>query len=218
MELFITTIKFPEISLATRDAHKLRGYFGDLFRDYSPLLHNHLETGENRYAYPLVQYKVIDNIPYLVGVNEGGELLINLFLKINELRINDVVYPVFHKNIDNIKYDINVTEELFQYKFKTLWMALNQENFRLYNTANGSEKKEMLDNILKGNILSFFTGMGYHIEKRIILTATLMEKETKFKDKNMIAFSGSFVTNVRLPDFIGLGKAVSRGFGVIIKN
>jgi hypothetical protein len=74
-----TIIRFPEIQLATRDAHKLRGYFGNMFQEYSPLLHNHLESGESAYRYPLVQYKVINRIPTLVGLNEGADLLINLF-------------------------------------------------------------------------------------------------------------------------------------------
>ena len=57
--LHLTTIRFPEIALRTRDAHKLRGYFGNLFQEHSPLLHNHWEDGTSRYAYPLVQYKVV---------------------------------------------------------------------------------------------------------------------------------------------------------------
>ena len=77
-----TLIRFPEIALATRDAHKLRGFFGDLFREHSPLLHNHFEDGSLRYAYPLVQYKVIDGVPMLVGFGEGSRLLIELFIKI----------------------------------------------------------------------------------------------------------------------------------------
>ena len=68
-------IQFPEITLKTRDAHKLRGYFGNLFKEYSPLLHNHYETGELRYKYPLVQYKVLDKVPTLVAIKEGAQLL-----------------------------------------------------------------------------------------------------------------------------------------------
>jgi len=30
-------IRFPEINLRTRDAHKLRGYFGNLFKEKSEL-------------------------------------------------------------------------------------------------------------------------------------------------------------------------------------
>ena len=34
----------------------------------------------------------------------------------------------------------------------------------------------------------------------------------------MQAFSGSFVTNVSLPDGIGLGKSVARGYGAVLSE
>lgn len=74
-------IQFPEIELRTRDAHKLRGYFGNLFKEHSPLLHNHWENGSVRYRYPTVQYKVIDKVPMLIGIEEGAELLPQLFFE-----------------------------------------------------------------------------------------------------------------------------------------
>src|SRR3989337_1593190 len=95
-----TLIRFPDIRLATRDAHKLRGYFGELFKERSPLLHNHFEDGSLRYKYPLVQYKVVNEVPMLVGLNDGAKLLTELFLKIQELNINGHTYPVFQKNLD----------------------------------------------------------------------------------------------------------------------
>ncbi|MAN25796.1 MAG: DNA repair protein, partial [Mesonia sp.] len=66
-ELQICRIKFPEIKLQTRDAHKLRGYFGNLFKQQSPILHNHYEDGRFRYKYPSVQYKIINKVPTLIG-------------------------------------------------------------------------------------------------------------------------------------------------------
>jgi len=107
---------------------------------------------------------------------------------------------------------------LIQYNFETLWMGLNQKNFRLYLQLSREEKKELLKKTLTGNILSFFKGIDYFAENKIMLTANLSEKETKFKDKIMIAFSGNFTTNTLLPDYIGIGKSVSRGFGCIVRN
>ena len=95
-----TIIRFPEIELRTRDAHKLRGYFGNLFREKSELLHNHMGNGELKYEYPKVQYKVLDGTPVLVGIREGAELLTQLFLKIRELNIDGRVFPVHQKNIE----------------------------------------------------------------------------------------------------------------------
>ena len=213
-----TIIRFPEIKLATRDAHKLRGYFGNLFKEHSPLLHNHLESGENNYHYPLVQYKVVKNTPMLVGINKGGELLTTLFLKIKELNISGHIYPVYHKNIENKVYEINVIDDLTQYNFETLWMGLNQKNYEIYSLSSEEDKNKLLKKILIGNILSFYKGIDFFTDKKIMLTLNYKEKKTKFKDKTMIAFAGNFTTNAFLPDYIGLGKAVSRGFGVITKK
>src|SRR3954453_2232129 len=106
--LHTTTITFPEIQLQARDAHKLRGYFGNLFREHSPLLHNHLESGESAYRYPLVQYKVLDGTPTLVGLNEGADLLISLFLNIKVLEIGGRSYPVLQKNIESKTVNIRL--------------------------------------------------------------------------------------------------------------
>lgn len=216
MQLHQTIIKFPEIELKTRDAHKLRGYFGNFFKEHSPLLHNHFEDGSLRYAYPLVQYKVIENTPYLVGLAEGAKLLIELFLKIKQIDLEGVHYPILSKNITNKIFELNNTNELFEYRFVTLWMALNENNYRKY--IKNSQEEKLLRTILTGNILSFYKGIGYWTKQEILLKTRLEERKTKFKDQSMLAFSGSFVCNATLPDYIGLGKAVSRGFGTILLN
>ena len=118
MQITQTTIQFPEIQLQTRDAHKLRGYFGNLFKEHSPLLHNHYENGKTRYAYPLVQYKVIDKTPLLVGLQEGADLLVSLFLKIRKIDIEGQQYPVLAKNIQQKQYDLTVNRQLYNYRFK----------------------------------------------------------------------------------------------------
>jgi len=214
------TIQFPGIVLQARDAHKLRGYFGNLFREHSPLLHNHFETGELRYKYPLVQYKVLNELPTLVALQDGAELLTHLFLKIKELKIDEKLYTISSKNIKNELIYTGHSDELHEYRFLTLWMGLNQENYIKYTMHENLENKnKMLDKILTGNILSFFKGLNIFLQpgQRLMTKCKLEEKSTRFKDKDMLAFSGSFVVNADLPSGIGLGKAVSRGFGAIEK-
>lgn len=211
-----TIIRFPEIQLSTRDAHKLRGYFGNIFKEHSSLLHNHLESGESAYRYPLVQYKVLKNIPTLVGLNEGAELLINLFLKIKTLQIEDRTYEIQQKNIESKNIEIGLSSELHSYRFQTLWMALNQENHQKYLNNSPAERQKQLNVLLQNNILSYYKAMNYWVDGQIMgMLQNVSEKETKFKDKAMIAFQADFVTNAILPPFIGIGKSVARGFGSI---
>lgn len=218
--LHTTTITFPEIQLKTRDAHKLRGYFGNLFKEHSPLLHNHMESGKSQYRYPLVQYKVTDQIPMLFGLNEGADLLTSLFLKVQELSLEGRVYPVLSKNINNKKWNIGLDDDLHQYRYETLWMGLNQENHRQYmQTGSEQDRQEQLKRIAVSNILAFYKSFDLLLprDQRILLNLQVREKSTRFKDQQMLAFSGGFTTNALLPDFAGLGKSVARGFGTVKK-
>ncbi|HHH53138.1 MAG TPA: DNA repair protein [Bacteroidetes bacterium] len=209
-------IRFPGIDLKTRDAHKLRGYFGDIFKEYSTLLHNHYSDGSSRYKYPLVQYKVIDKLPVLTGFGEGADLLIKLFLDINRLNINGQTYEISSKNISNIIVKFDDFSQLHTYEFKTLWMALNQDNYSKYMALKTiEEKNKFLNKILTGNILSFYKGIDVFINEKILIKGKYFERQTHFKNKKMLAFKGEFITNAIIPDFTGVGKSTSRGFGTI---
>jgi hypothetical protein len=213
------TISFPEIRLQTRDSHKLRGYFGNLFKEHSPLLHNHFEDGSSRYEYPKVQYKVLNETPHLVGVGtEAARLLTELFLKINELDIDGERFPIFAKNIEAKNWTIGVGDTLQTYRFDTLWMALNQTNHALYQGYSEERKADQLRGIATQNILAFFTNFGLRLPPEVRVMTVLQDiktLETNFKNNRMLAFKGQFITNALLPDLIGLGKSVARGFGSI---
>lgn len=223
----LTTITFPEIALRVRDAHKMRGYFGRLFQEHSPLLHNHFEEDGNnsepkyRYAYPLVQYKVLNKTPTLVGLGDGAQLLVELFLKMKELRVDDTVYPVLSKHIQHQQATIGLSEDLHTYRYETLWLGLNQKNYRAYNAADSTARSTILKNTAVANILTFVEAFGMKFrkdvpEERIFLKLSPTEPViTKFKNVEFFGFGGSFTTNVLLPDDVGLGKQAARGFGTI---
>lgn len=222
----ITTITFPEIALRTRDGHKLRGYFGELFREHSPLLHNHLEREEGdegvkfRYAYPLIQYKVLNRVPTLVGAGDGAGLLAQLFLQMRELDIDGERFPVLSKHIQHEQVTLGVADDLIDYRFETLWMALNQTNYRDYRRYSEAEQQAQLKRVMTSQILALFREFGLWLEpsERIMVRLRVQECTTQFKNQTMVAFTGGFTTNVILPDGIGLGKAVSRGFGTLSRQ
>jgi len=215
----LTTITLPEIRLRVRDAHKLRGYFGELFRAHSPLLHNHYEDGTFRQQYPLVQYKVLDGTPTLVGLGEGAALLVELFLRIRELDIDGRHYPVQAKHVEHRPAAIGVSPELHRYRFETLWMPLNQENHREYQQLSPEERRRQLTRILTNNVLALLKAADAYTPDmpRLLVHLALGEPVvTKFKNQPMLGFTGEFVANVLLPDGVGLGKSVARGFGAIM--
>lgn len=214
----LSLVSFPEIRLEQRAAAQLRGFFGDYFREHSPLLHNHYADGSLRYRYPLVQYKVLGGVPVLVGLQEGAQLLAELFFRIRTLRIGAREYPVMERDIAFKNVPVGWSEDLTDYRFCSLWMPLNQQNYAEYQQKDEAGRRAMLGRILTGNILSFFKGIDLYLpeDKRIMVSVRPREERlTGFKDQLMTGVTGGFTANVTLPDFIGLGKSVSRGYGTI---
>lgn len=210
-----TVVKFASFNLSPRNAIYLRGYLGNLFREKSPLLHNHLENGSFRYKYPLVQYKIIDRNPMILGLNDGADVLNEIFMGIKVLVINGKEYNFDLKYLENSFFDIYTSPHLVRYRFLTPWMALNQHNINLYNQSDFKTQTHMLNSILIGNLLSMMKGIGQHIDTQIYVDVQHREDIAHFKNQPMRVFWGTFTSNLRLPDFVGLGKAVSRGFGTI---
>ncbi|MBE2281026.1 MAG: CRISPR-associated endonuclease Cas6 [Ignavibacteriaceae bacterium] len=214
-----TIIRFPGLNFKVRDSVKMRGYFGNLFRDHSELLHNHFQDGNLRYKYPLVQYKVIDNMPHLVSLNEGASILRDLFLRIKKIQIDSNIYEIESKNLRTNYINIGATDDLFTYKFVTNWMALNTANFEKYKLLeHHTLRMEFMKSILTGNILSLFKFLDHFENEKVLVKPMVRATHANFKDQKMIVFSGQFTTNVILPPLVGLGKAVSRGFGTIIST
>ncbi len=75
--------------LRAGEAPALRGFFGRQFEE-EVLMHNHGPNDELIYQYPRIQFKVLDRVACLIGLNEGGELLQNLWLNIDQTRIGSI--------------------------------------------------------------------------------------------------------------------------------
>ena len=210
-----TTLHFPDIQLQQRDGHKLRGYFANLFGEESDLFHNHGKDGQYISRYPKIQYKVVRGKPMLIGIEEGAHLITERFLRIDHIDIDGLELPVYQKNLKSQEQLVRVLNVLYTYEFVTPWQGLNQDNYKRYMQRNDSERKDQLHAILINNMISFFKAIQYQAVDRIMVTSQLKEIPIQFKSKKMLGFKGQFTCNVQLPDYIGLGKSVSRGFGTI---
>jgi len=223
MKIQQVIIKFPEIKFKNRDTEipLLFEYFGKLFKDNLQLLYLHFQNNTKSQKYPLIQYKVLNDIPMLIGIEESAELLISLFQQIKEFNFENVKYKIKKKNINKKTCDIRLTDKHHDYEFVTPWMSLSQDNYIQYRRLKKDNKKNDISNLLSGiligNIFSFFKTINYHASESILIKCDLSENSTHSKNKSMIEFKGKFTANALLPDLIGLGNSVLRGYGTISK-
>ncbi len=198
-----------------RDVPKIRGFFASKFPEYIEL-HHHIEAKKYVYSYPLVQYKVIDYKPTIVGIGEGAEILKQIYHQVNEMTIGELTIPIHEKHIVVHEADFGLTEELKIYRFLSPWLGLNQKNYQFYqDNPDPAVRFDLLNRVLIGNMISLSKALGYTVPGRILVSADTRLRLTKLKGLELSGFSGFFATNFLIPDLLGLGKSVSRGFGTV---
>lgn len=182
------------------------------------LFHNHLSDNTFLYQYPRIQYKRIAKKPAIVCINKGVDEIHRFFEKAEwNLKIGTKELKMKIDQLRLNQFELNVWDKSFQYRIMN-WLALNQENYSKYKEIEAiSEQILFLEAILKANILSFAKGINWTIEKPIEIKITSMpeQKIIKNKQRKLLAFNLNFKTNIFIPNFIGLGKSVSIGFGTV---
>jgi len=182
------------------------------------LFHNHLGENNFLYKYPLIQYKQISRKPAIVCVEQGVDEIHKFFEnKTWDINISDrwITMKVDQLNLNS--FTMQVWDKMFDYSIHN-WVALNQENYKKFMAIEGIvERMQFLEGTLKANILSFAKGIEWTIDKQIELKILEIERTNKvrIKEKAIIGFDLKFKTNIFLPNYIGLGKSVSLGYGVV---
>jgi len=213
MKLPYCIVRFENEEVNPRMASKIRGFFANKYKG-EEILHNH-QNEKFIYRYPLVQYKVVKGVPMIVGIKEGAKKVQNLGIITDELILEGNKHEVFQKTVETQEQEISTLKKYKHYRFESPWIALNQKNIEKYRRSTPWEKEEILKKILIGNILSLAKGLNYKIEEEIHCWLNVQPCEVNIKNIKMQGFKGSFRTNVALPDFLGIGRSVAKGFGTI---
>ncbi len=195
---------------------KLRGFFAERFGEYT-LIHQHLDDEKLLYKIPLIQYKILDGKPFVLGINDGADILQKIYEDIDYLKIGSSEYNITEKTIVLRTDYFGIGDTGIHYTFLTPWLALNEKNYEKYQKlGTWAKKKELLEKVLVGNIISMSKGLGYNVSEPIRANIIkLKEVNTKLKGTPMLGFLGQFSVNFEIPDYWGIGKSVSRGFGTV---
>ena len=213
MDINVCRLELLNIKMKPRDSEKIRGYLSNKY-DKLDILHNH-KNDKFIYRYPKVQYKVINDKPIIIGVDEGANVIADIGLKDDELIIGDKSINTFEKKISINNDDYGITNDYIKYEFLSPWIALNQKNIDEYRKSNDMEREEILKKVLIGNVISMSKGLNYTVNDKVKCWLNLEKREVNIKNIKHVAFIGEFKVNFNIPDYFGIGKNVSKGFGTI---
>lgn len=197
---------------------KLRGAIIEKTQRQSDLFHNHLDENGYIYRYPLIQYKIKDRRPCLVCLKEATED-IHFLLKERDFNFN-IQGKEYKMEIDEVllKYEnIQTWDRTFRYNIHN-YIALNQDNYRLWQSKESLlERIALLESLLRKHLEIFANEIG--VQQPQELTCRIVdlkgEKHIEYKKIFHLCFSLNFETNLHIPNYVGIGKGVSVGFGIV---
>lgn len=209
-----------ENEIAVYEVPAFRGAIIETAGKENTLFHNHLGK-DYRFSYPLIQYKRIRKKPHLVCIEDGVDEVHHFFENKQEgLMLGDRPYELKVDSIRLNRFTMQVWDKSFNY-FIQDWLPFNQDNYKKYKEMTSElEQFEFLENILKGNILSFAKGIGWSVDKeiKVRIGEIIRTNIISVKGVKREAYTLIFSTNVFLPNHIGLGRNASLGYGVLLQH
>lgn len=212
---FNNELRFNEVPLLRS------GVLSIMQHNANVLFHNHTADDGFRYSYPLIQYKRINRKAAIVCFGEGCSTVGEFFATQNmKFMMGEQLVELNLERLQPRKFVIQVWDTMFTYTLRK-WLPFNQDNYRKYTSIEGiAEKALFLQNILIGNMLSMTKGLGIHIDKEILcnITEVSSPRIVRAKGVKLMSFDIEFKSNLSIPDYAGIGKHASIGYGTIVKK
>jgi len=168
------------------------------------------------FLYPRVQVKILNEQIYIIGIDEAAEIVLSFSKKIKSLNFGNITFQVLDIETEHYTQQFHAIDRLLRYRFLTPWIALNQTTGNNYHSLNNTERKSHLNRLLGQNIIFIAREIGISINQKTYTKLSLNSLFPKpLDDNNLGAFYGGFQTNFILPNYIGLGNGITRGYGTI---
>lgn len=214
-----TLTVFYDTDISSKEIPLFRGAVLKCFGGKANVLyHNH--TGEDtfRYSYPLIQYKRLKGKAAITCVGEGVDIVGQLMSEMPEnIMVGEKEVKCEIARVLPAKILVQTWNRPFNYHLNR-WLPLNTRNYFKYkSTEDENERRDLLENILKGNLLSMLKGLGIHLEDELLVRITQISDPYIIYNKGigLMAFNADFTSNLSIPHYLGVGKNASIGCGIV---
>ena len=216
---------FPDIKSAVvrvvtdkpvrKTPYQVKGVFMRQYPD-EPIIPMLDGSYRDRFLYPRVQVKILNEQIYIIGIHEGVDPVLSVAEKFEMFDFGNITFEVQDCDIENVDQQFIPSSLLVRYRFITPWVALNHMTGGKYRFLTNQEKPSYLNRLLGQNIIFLANEVGINLADNIYTKVKVSSLFPRPVDENKWgAFMGEFKTNFVLPNYIGVGNGITRGFGTI---
>ena len=214
MILRTVTLTFDSTRPVPGSAPALKEFFATKFAGYTE--RHRQEADSFIHRYPVVQCKMIRNFPTVIGINEGALFLKEFADETREILLGPDMYRVAEHDILIRDEEFGISETIQSYEFATPWLALTQENYkRFYKLTGKPARDEFVQKIFVDTLLSLSKSLGYEVPAPIRADTNFHFQKDRLNGAGVMTFTGKFQANFQIPEYLGIGKSVSQGYGAV---
>ncbi len=217
VESMLITFQLP---IYPRQISQWRGAFAEMAGWENDLLHNHTAAEAYRYRYPLVQYRVRDGQAAVFALNDGISAVQKALFAGNwQCNWQGETRRLVMSQSPQVQQHLLQVGGAPQQYLLHKYLPFNQENYRLWQSLEGLvERVQLLETLLRNHLLAGIWGLGWNDDEEVVVRIQALRKTqlVSYHGQRLMAFDLVFSTNVDLPLGMGLGKAVSHGFGWMV--
>ncbi|MEA1880881.1 MAG: CRISPR-associated endonuclease Cas6 [Candidatus Marinimicrobia bacterium] len=169
-----------------------------------------------QFLYPRVQVKILNEQIYIIGIGEGVDPIKSIAKKMDFMDFGNITFQVLDNEVEEHDDRFQPVSKLIRYRFVTPWVALNQTTGYRYRFLNNVDRVNFLNRLLGQNIVFMAREMGMELDENIFTKVTLSSLFPRPVDENNWgAFDGEFRANFVLPNYLGIGNGITRGYGTL---
>ncbi len=170
----------------------------------------------DEFLYPRVQVKILNEQIYLVGIKDGADPVLEMTKELEILNFGNITFNILDIDIEESIDQFKHVNQLLRYRFVSPWVALSKNTQNKYKILKNKDRIVFLNRLLGQNIVFLAREMEIELNEKVYTKLRLDSLFPKpVYENNWGSFSGEFQTNFVLPNYIGVGNGITRGYGAI---
>jgi hypothetical protein len=168
------------------------------------------------HRYPALHCKQVKGELMLVGICQGAGFLWQLTEGNDRLEAGDMVCTITSRDPEIRCEGFGIEGVLHTYEFVTPYLALNQQYARKFYDLSGKPARDtFMQDLLLRHLNTLAKSLDYPLPAPITCSAKVRFLRERINRENVIVFLGKFTTNLRIPDYLGIGQSVLQGYGTV---
>jgi len=191
---------------------ELRSFLGKKISGYSEL-HKDNSAGFI-HRYPVLQCKQVKGNLIVTGIAQGADCLSQLIGDRMVLGSGESRCRITARDPAVRSEPFGVTDTPYQYEFLTPWLALNQQHAKKFYDLNGKPQRDaFMEKLLTAHLTTLAKSLDCDLPSPLSCQAKVRFLRERIDRENVMVFLGKFRINLGIPDYLGIGRSVSLGYG-----